>query len=85
MTALFSTPADFTEATKANASEIPAGADSWLKTIKNAWKGAQADGADRYVGTTYTSYFIITAGDLDYQPGVQLRVTAGGHVFKKNA
>ena len=77
MTTLFTTP------TKGNAADIPAGADAWLQTIKNAWKGAQADGDDRFVGTTYTSYFIALAADLDHQAGAQLRVTASGEVFKK--
>ena len=74
----------FTTATKGNAADIPARSDAWLKTIRNAWKGATADGQDRYVGTTYTNFFIIKASDLPHQSGVQLRVAPDGKVYKRD-
>ncbi len=74
----------FTTETKGNAADIPARADSWHKTIRNAWKGAQRDGRDRYVGATALSFFIVTEGDLPYQPGAQLRVTSSGAVYKRD-
>jgi hypothetical protein len=74
----------FTTPTPSNAADIPKGANSWDKTIANAYKGAKRDGRDRYVGATYTNYFIITEGDLPYQPGVRLRVTASGEVFRRD-
>lgn len=74
----------FTTATKGNAADIPAGADSWYKTIRNAYRGAKRDGQDRYVGATYTSYFIATEDQLAYQTGSQLRITPTGEVFKRD-
>lgn len=74
----------FTTATKGNAHQITRGMDSWMQTIRNAWKAAERTGADHYVGATRSVYFIATETDLAYQPGVQLRVTPTGEVFKRD-
>ncbi len=74
----------FTTPTKGNATDIPNNANSWYLTIRNAYRGAKQDGQDRYVGTTYTSYFIIGEPELAYQSGVQFRVTSTGEVFRQD-
>lgn len=73
-------------ATPTSAATIPGrGIDAWVRTIRNAYKAAARDGQARYVGTTYTSYFITDNINPVEGPHVQLRVDADGTVYKKAA
>jgi hypothetical protein len=57
------------------------GGDAWIKTLRNAVKGAKRDGQDRYVGFTHLTYFI-EKGEPATTIGLRFIAKADGTVLK---